>query len=159
MGRMFSSGLFFLSGFCSGHRKPWIIAVGTSPVSAVMLKMLAISWWNDFGAYFKNSAWILSGPAALSIPSLLTMDVISSPVKGVVILHDGESRYSLSIWLWIGLRRSSSLAVLSERGGLRCSVRHVMLEYGICDCELIFSNYAEEFLTVVVCLCSFGEFA
>ena len=49
--------------------------------------------------------------------------------------------------------------VLSERGGPRCSARHFMLEHGVCDCELIFSSYVEEFLTVVVGFSAFGEFS
>ena len=77
MGQRFSGGPLLLPGFLRGHSSLWINAVGTSPVSAVMLKIVAISWCMVMGACFMNSAWSLSEPAALSFPSLFEMDFIS----------------------------------------------------------------------------------
>ena len=70
------------------------MAVGTSPVSAAMLKIVAISLWMVVGAYFINSACSRSGPAALSFPSLLAIDWISSLVNFLDMGQGGVERNS-----------------------------------------------------------------
>ena len=94
MGRRFSGGPLLLPGFWSGQSKPWIIAVGTSPVSAVTLKIVAISWCMVMGACLMNSACSLSEPSALSFPSLLAMDLISWAVNFFFMGHGGVERNS-----------------------------------------------------------------
>ena len=72
--------------FYNGLNNPIVSSVIFSPVSATLLKILAISWCISGGAYLMSSACISSGPALFPFFSEPAAFAISASVDGFFIL-------------------------------------------------------------------------
>ena len=92
IGLRFDGGPFVLFDFWIDFNVPYVTSFGMSPVSAMLLYILAICSFILSGAYFISLTGISSQPGLLIGFSLTIAFRISLAVKGIVIQLNSSSR-------------------------------------------------------------------